>query len=49
VKIFVDREVNNLVYIVLVKLVPAKPGTCGFEVIQRRDVKASIENIPRAA
>lgn len=33
---FVDGNVNNLVYIILVKLVPAKLGTCGSEIIQRR-------------
>jgi len=38
VKIFVDGNVNNLVYIILVELVPAKPGTCGFEIIQRRAI-----------
>ena len=32
---FLDGKVNNIVYIILVKLVHARVGVCGFEVIQR--------------
>jgi hypothetical protein len=31
--IFLDGEVDNIVHIVRVKLVPAWAGTCGFEAI----------------
>jgi len=31
--IFLDGKVDNLVYIILVKLVRAQSGICGFEVI----------------
>ena len=32
---FLDGEVDNIVYIILVKLVHARVAVCGLEVIQR--------------
>jgi hypothetical protein len=32
---FLDVKVVNIVYTILVKLVPARSGVCGFEVTQR--------------
>jgi len=32
---FLDGKVDNIVYIILVKLVHARVAVCGFEVIQR--------------
>jgi hypothetical protein len=36
-EIFLDGKVTNLVYITLVKLVPAQSGIFGFESIQQRN------------
>ena len=42
--IFLDGKLADLVEIMIVKLVPAQPGICGFEVIQRAQfLQFSIE------